>query len=882
MSGPKRELPPLYVTIKGNASSAISAMRKVADAAKSMNKEIAEARNENLKAIKEQNKAEREEQRRHLKQMQREMQEFLGQGVATGKDAYRLLPAFKKAQTAFAKEMKRIGTLDELVARAEDAETAARKVRVARRVKLLKEQDKYYANLVKKEDAANAKRARQEEQRAKREAEEALAEERRVLRRSRLRKRNYLLRKKQEAEELAAEERRVLRRSRLRKRNYLLRKKQEAEELAAEERRVLRRSRLRKRNYLLRKKQEAEELAAEERHALRRSRLRTIRRLQAIKEEREAKINSFLAQGKRIFGGVSGMGAMGARADMFMHAGVLQNITNMTRNFLIPYAEVENATIEMKAYTGTLEEAKKIIAEMQDYAVKSPYQLGGVLQATSMMMKYGASAENAMEMTKMLGDVAAGNTDRLKLLALAVGQAQGFGRLQGQELRQLVNAGFNPLMTAARELAGPGADETAIKKQMDRLQDAMRRRQLSSDIIKAALEVETSEGGRFAGMALEQAKTLTGWANQFIETLDLIKIQITEIFADDLKEGMKMVVRYTEAIKGWIQTNKEVVKAYVELGLKIMGAIVLFHALAFAVASAKWIMIAFMTVLGPLRLALTIVTFAVQALTVAITILRTKSLATWLTMLGPIIMAKIGIVGIISAVGALIAVMRGLAHEDGFSGMVKGWIAYLMFFLGWLYNFRENVANIWKYIAVNWKHDLTSLVYSLTIGIVDIIATAVASLIGFGDSVRAAFANLKADIFAFVGAPPERDTSMFNTNLPDFEQIKKQINDALAGFMPSDDIFNPKPKPDIDFEKFLKGGSDADITPAPAHALRNSADHATRMWLYGERAKAAMAAPAETHEKKVESLLKSIERNTRANSGALEVEDASLAVGATP
>jgi hypothetical protein len=251
-------------------------------------------------------------------------------------------------------------------------------------------------------------------------------------------------------------------------------------------------------------------------------------------------------------------------------------------------------------------------------------------------------------------------------------------------------------------------------------------------------------------------------------------------------------------------------------------------------------------------------------------------------MLGPIIMAKIGIVGIISAVVALMAAMRGLAHEDGFSGMVKGWIAYLMFFLGWLYNFRENVANIWKYIAVNWKHDLTSLVYSLTIGIVDIIATAVASLIGFGDSVRAAFANLKADIFAFVGAPPERDTSMFNTNLPDFEQIKKQINDALAGFMPSDDIFKPKPKPDIDFEKFLKGGSDADITPAPAHALRNSADHATRMWLYGERAKAAMAAPAETHEKKVESLLKSIERNTRANSGALEVEDASLAVGATP
>jgi hypothetical protein len=576
-------------------------------------------------------------------------------------------------------------------------------------------------------------------------------------------------------------------------------------------------------------------------------------------------------------GGGGGGGMMGARADMFMHTGALQNMVSMGKDFLTPYAEVENATIQMRAYAGSAEAAKKVVEEMQQFAIQSPYKLEGVLEATSIMMKYGQSAENAMELTRMLGDVAGGNTDKLKSLGLAVGQATGFGRLQGQELRQMVNAGFNPLKTAARELAGGKgvATDEDIEKQMDFLLTAMRKRQLDSDIIKAALEVETAKGGDFAGVTAEQAKSLTGWANQFLETLDLIKIQITETFADDLKKGLETVVRYTTATVGWMKANKEVVKQYVLLGIQILKYVVGFHLLGAALATTKWLLGSLMLLFAPLRL-------AIQAVTASIALLRSGMVLAWIAAIGPIGWLIIAIAGI----GLAIAAVR---NERGFWGLATDAMTAFGYLLGFMYNFGHNISAIFDFIANNWGLMIIDgilaplyMLYDPIMWLANTIAYAFGTQIP--DSVLNLTENLRKQMADIAGIRAEYDTSMFKfdgPNMTDMLGVDK-IKEALKPFLPPDIDSTLKDKPDIDFKKFVKGageGEAADPAKLREHAVLGSADHAMRMYQYGQD----QAAMMKTEEKKnpnqkMEDLLGRIERNTRGSTLPLDgnIEEAAL------
>jgi hypothetical protein len=706
-------------------------------------------------------------------------------------------------------------------------------------------------------------------------------------------KRNYILSLRQSrAEQKAAaaasheESRRLSKQHWQRKRNYILALRQTATEQKAaadaahaESRRQSKSMWQRRRGYILALRQaraEREAIAANaaaEEHAIRRrSRIRErdrLRNTQRLGQQARKQLGS-------LFSGGIGSNMMGARADMFMHSGSIQNMAQSAVGFLTPFAQVENATIQMRAYAGSAEAAKEVIEDMQRFAIQSPYKLEGVLEAASNLMKYGQSAKEAMEITRMLGDVAGGNTAKLELLALATAQASGFGRLQGQELRQLVNAGFNPLKTAAQELAGGKgvATDEQIEKQMDFLLTAMRKRQLDSDIIKAALQVETSKGGDFAGITSEQARSLTGWANQFLETLDLIKIQITETFADDLKAGLETVVRYTEATVGWMKANKPLVKQYTELGLKLLKYALAFSVLGFAMATAKWIMGSMMMMLGPLKLLFVGLTTAVQ-------LFGNTAVIAWLKFFGPIALG----IGAVVALGVAIASFR---NKNGFVGFVYDSVSALSYFIGFLYNFSDNMQNVFNYFGANFKRIIFDFVMSPLFDVLDVI-TMIANFFSgfFGIEIPSFTGKLREMGLNNIGAGPH-DTSMFKFDGPQLGESKMlkeaiaKIKKELAPYLPKDIEEMIKDKPDINFKDFIKG-AEGGSGQMREHTSAGSAEHALRMYQFGQQAMARFDADKKSSEKKQEELLTKIEKNTRQKaigSGSMTIQDANLVLSA--
>ena len=121
-------------------------------------------------------------------------------------------------------------------------------------------------------------------------------------------------------------------------------------------------------------------------------------------------------------------------------------------------------------------------------------------QNAQTMLAFGASVKDVMPDLKMLGDVSMGNKERLSSLTLAFSQIRSTGRLMGQDLLQLVSAGFNPLQVMSEKT---GISMVELKKRMEK-------GVITFDMVKQAFVSATSEGGKFYKMTDKIAETSFG------------------------------------------------------------------------------------------------------------------------------------------------------------------------------------------------------------------------------------------------------------------------------------------------------------------------------------------------------------------------------------
>jgi hypothetical protein len=848
MSGPKRELPPIHVKITGDPSGGLKAIQDVVDASKQAGKDIGAAGKKQTKAAQKEHDKQYDDVVNFFKKTLRagkknsvdfykEKQKVVKQQEKQLRDQGKLLPSFAKT----AKSAK--SGMPDLNAVIKDAEQNA----------------KTQANNLAK---ANTKLATHVKNGAKIQAERAegmksaAAKERAI--------------QQSASEELAKEVQKT--RDRIAKQN----KQYEEDEQRATDRR-----RMRRRKRLKQEKADQDRMVAER---------KKIRQAQVAGLRQRGR-----ALGSQAMGAFSGGGMMGARADIYMHQETLKSMGAAIMDLVRPFAQVENYSIQMEAFAGSAEKAKDAIAQLQAYAVGSPYTLEGVLNASTVMMKYGAEVEHAVKMTKLLGDVAAGDTHKLELMALAVGQAQALGRFQGQELRQMVNAGFNPLAIAAKEMAGPGADKAAIQKQMKLLQENMRAGALDSGIIEAALQIATSEGGDFAGLAYKQANTLTGLASQILETFDLFRIEIVKVFAEDLTALMKVTLQYVQALVEWAKNNKQAVKEWVNFVIQVAEAIALFSAAAMVLAYFKWIMGSLIIVLGPIIFMMKLLGGTLSLLIgvwrvvgTAAMVAGAKTTIAWLAATAPIWGIPVAIAAAVAAFTAITVVVEGFSRKGGFASVFHDGIKAGMAFLGFMYNLEHNLKAIFEGVEKNQG----ALTYDTLITNnpnMQLLRTA-AKAVGAGG----AFSGVEAEARKGITGKGSTGKAGYNTSMFKFDLPKTDIKSVLGGMdsmLGVSEALKPylKPlegastigdKPNIDFSQFLgKGGKGGGTSKPVEHALRGSAEHAVRMYEYGQSARPAAADPKQQHQQKVETLLGEIAKNTRLNGplqGGTGIEEAAL------
>lgn len=167
---------------------------------------------------------------------------------------------------------------------------------------------------------------------------------------------------------------------------------------------------------------------------------------------------------------------------------------------------------------GDAEATDNLIGKIREYGKATVYDRSGLIEAQKTMMAFGLDAEYAFGKLKNIGDIALGDKQKMQSLALAFSQMSSTGKLMGQDLLQMINAGFNPLEVISQKTG----------RSMAELKEAMGKGAISAEQVAQAFEWATEEGGRFYQGAETAAQTTAGKIAKVKDQIDDFKITLFE------------------------------------------------------------------------------------------------------------------------------------------------------------------------------------------------------------------------------------------------------------------------------------------------------------------------------------------------------------------
>lgn len=163
-------------------------------------------------------------------------------------------------------------------------------------------------------------------------------------------------------------------------------------------------------------------------------------------------------------------------------------------------AQMEQYATSFEVMLGSSEAALAKIAELKEFAAKTPFEMTDLANATKVMLGFGIESDKASDMLKVLGDISQGDSQKLSALTLSFSQMTSAGKLMGQDLLQMINAGFNPLNAIA---AQTGETMAEVKARMEK-------GAISAEEVTEAFKSATAQGGLFYGSMDKQSKTFNG------------------------------------------------------------------------------------------------------------------------------------------------------------------------------------------------------------------------------------------------------------------------------------------------------------------------------------------------------------------------------------
>lgn len=216
-----------------------------------------------------------------------------------------------------------------------------------------------------------------------------------------------------------------------------------------------------------------------------------------------------------------------------------QQAVAFVRQIVNVRSEIQALEVSFSTLLGSQQASTELMQQMKEFAAATPLQIGDLAKAAQTMLGFNLAAEEVMPMLKAIGDISMGDAQKFQSLTLAFSQMSSVGKLMGQDLIQMINAGFSPLAVMS-ETTG---------KSIKRLKEEMSHGAISADMVKQAFIDATSEGGKFYGMLASQGDTVKGAIAQLSGAL-------TDMF-NGIGERSEGIIKGSVKSLQWLAQNYE-------------------------------------------------------------------------------------------------------------------------------------------------------------------------------------------------------------------------------------------------------------------------------------------------------------------------------------
>lgn len=173
-------------------------------------------------------------------------------------------------------------------------------------------------------------------------------------------------------------------------------------------------------------------------------------------------------------------------------------------------AQMEQYNTSFEVMLGSEEKALALVADLKEKAAKTPFEMSDLANTTQLLLNYGLTAEEATEKMMMLGDIAQGDAQKMERVANAYGQMSSAGKVSLEDVKQMIEAGFNPLQEISESTG----------ESMASLYDRISKGTISVDEITASMTRATSEGGKYFQSMEKQSQTFSGRLSTLKDTID--------------------------------------------------------------------------------------------------------------------------------------------------------------------------------------------------------------------------------------------------------------------------------------------------------------------------------------------------------------------------
>jgi tape measure domain-containing protein len=208
--------------------------------------------------------------------------------------------------------------------------------------------------------------------------------------------------------------------------------------------------------------------------------------------------------------------------------------------------QFEQLEARLRVLTGSAEEGAAVFERIKTFAAQTPFEVGDLVEASSQLMAFGFSADEALNSLQYLGDIAAATGSNINDISLILGQARTVGVAFTQDLRQLASRGIPVFEMLQKEtgLTGKAFNEFVADGGV------------TFDVLNRLLQETASEGGKFFGGMQMQSQTLGGALSNFKDSASIAFAELGKSIAEstNLNERLRQLSDFISAL---VQRFKE-------------------------------------------------------------------------------------------------------------------------------------------------------------------------------------------------------------------------------------------------------------------------------------------------------------------------------------